>query len=308
MTEMYAQVFRELLGPNRARNIYELHSKKSQMQRTRISDRFRSARPGSVLFTSDVSARGVDYPGVTLVLQVGLPSSREQYIHRLGRTGRAGKDGEGVIVLAPFEESFIRKEVSDLPIVKEDAQGLLADGNDAREVIHEAAANLPEGVVQDAYMSFLGYYSARMPLLNQPRSETLVQAEHFIRGFGVTETPHLSPNLLAKMGLNQRSGDRSSFSRSRSPRSDSFRRDDRPRYDRTDDRRRSDSFSRDDKPRYRSFDRNDDRPRRPRFNADDQRPSRSTFDSQGDNHFSRKPKSNFHSDFDKSSDKRFNRD
>jgi ATP-dependent RNA helicase MSS116 len=37
-----------------------------------------------VLFSSDVSARGVDYPNVTHVLQFGLPASREQYIHRLG--------------------------------------------------------------------------------------------------------------------------------------------------------------------------------------------------------------------------------
>lgn len=157
MTEMYAEVFRELLGPKRAKDIYELHSKKSQMQRTKISDRFRAARPGSVLFTSDVSARGVDYPGVTLVVQIGVPSSREQYIHRLGRTGRAGKDGEGVIVLAPFEEAFIRNEVSDLPLVKQNAKDILAEENDAREIIHEAAARLPQNFVEDAYMSFLGY-------------------------------------------------------------------------------------------------------------------------------------------------------
>jgi ATP-dependent RNA helicase MSS116 len=127
------------------------------MQRSKISDRFRSARPGSVLFTSDVSARGVDYPGVTLVLQVGVPSSREQYIHRLGRTGRAGKDGEGVIILAPFEEPFVQKDISDLPVIKQDAKAILANADDAREVIHEAAAKLPRNFVEDAYMSFLGY-------------------------------------------------------------------------------------------------------------------------------------------------------
>ena len=43
-----------------------------------------------LLFTSDVSARGMDYPDVTAVVQVGLPSDRAQYVHRLGRTARAG--------------------------------------------------------------------------------------------------------------------------------------------------------------------------------------------------------------------------
>jgi ATP-dependent RNA helicase MSS116 len=67
-----------------------------------------------MLFSSDVSARGVDYPGVTLVLQVGL-TDRESYIHRLGRTARAGESGQGVLVLAPFEEPML-SAIRDLPI------------------------------------------------------------------------------------------------------------------------------------------------------------------------------------------------
>jgi superfamily II DNA/RNA helicase len=90
-----------------------IHSRKSQSRRTRISAQFREAAAGSpvCLFSSDVSARGVDYPDVTHVLQFGLPMSREQYIHRLGRTGRAGKGGRGVLCLAPFESRFVREEL-----------------------------------------------------------------------------------------------------------------------------------------------------------------------------------------------------
>ena len=46
------------------------------------------------LQASDVAARGVDYPNVSLVIQLGVPSNRDQYIHRTGRTGRAGKSGK----------------------------------------------------------------------------------------------------------------------------------------------------------------------------------------------------------------------
>jgi ATP-dependent RNA helicase MSS116 len=81
-----------------------------QPQRDKASAAFRAAAEG-VLFTSDVSARGVDYPDVTLVLQMGVPSSREQYIHRLGRTARAGKTGHGVLLLAPFEDGFVAREL-----------------------------------------------------------------------------------------------------------------------------------------------------------------------------------------------------
>ena len=49
--------------------------------------------------------------------QVGIPSDREQYIHRLGRTGREGKDGEGILLVAPWEEYFL-DEIKDLPLEK----------------------------------------------------------------------------------------------------------------------------------------------------------------------------------------------
>ena len=62
-----------------------MHSRKSQPQRTRVADQFREGS-NLIMFSSDVSARGMDYPGVTHVFQVGFPPSREQYIHRAGRT------------------------------------------------------------------------------------------------------------------------------------------------------------------------------------------------------------------------------
>lgn len=48
---------------------------------------------------------------------MGLPADREQYIHRLGRTGRKGKEGEGLLLLAPWEEFFL-STIRDLPITK----------------------------------------------------------------------------------------------------------------------------------------------------------------------------------------------
>lgn len=54
-------------------------------------------------------------PKAHLLLQVGLPSDRQQYIHRLGRTGRKGKEGEGILLLAPWEKHFL-DGVKDLSI------------------------------------------------------------------------------------------------------------------------------------------------------------------------------------------------
>ncbi|CAE6444470.1 unnamed protein product, partial [Rhizoctonia solani] len=121
MTQMYASLLRELardtLPAGRGTQVYEIHSKKEQDARTRTSDRFRRDTSGaSVLVTSDVSARGVDYPGVTRVIQVGIPSSSDQYIHRVGRTGRAGTEGRGDLVLLPWEIGFVTWQLTHVPM------------------------------------------------------------------------------------------------------------------------------------------------------------------------------------------------
>jgi superfamily II DNA/RNA helicase len=95
-------------------NVREIHARKPQLHRTRVSDEFKESNR-LILVTSDVSARGMNYPDVTLVIQVGIPSDREQYIHRLGRTGREGKGGEGLLLIAPWERYFL-DELKDLPL------------------------------------------------------------------------------------------------------------------------------------------------------------------------------------------------
>lgn len=122
MTQLFATFLRELgrnVLPSGGRTkVYEIHSKKTQESRTSTSDGFRADQSGaSILVTSDVSARGVDYPGVTRVIQLGIPQSADQYIHRVGRTGRAGKTGgRADLVLLPWEHSFVTWQLPDVPL------------------------------------------------------------------------------------------------------------------------------------------------------------------------------------------------
>ncbi|PPQ85777.1 hypothetical protein CVT26_005606, partial [Gymnopilus dilepis] len=95
--------------------IYEMHAKRDMKTRTRVSAQFRADTQPSILVTSDVSARGVDYPGVTRVIQVGAPSGRDIYIHRVGRTGRgSNKQGRGDLVLMPWEMGFVQGKLRDV--------------------------------------------------------------------------------------------------------------------------------------------------------------------------------------------------
>lgn len=120
-TQLFSTIIRELktnaAPAGRATFIYEIHSGKGQTQRDRASTSFRADFSGaSILVTSDVSARGVDYPGVTRVIQVGIPAGPEQYVHRVGRTGRAGASGRGDIVLLPFEAKWIGNCLTNVPV------------------------------------------------------------------------------------------------------------------------------------------------------------------------------------------------
>ncbi|GMH60491.1 hypothetical protein TrRE_jg4123, partial [Triparma retinervis] len=102
--------------------VLEIHSRKSQSVRTKTSERFRKSQ-NAIMFTSDVSARGMDYPDVTFVVQVGL-TEREQYIHRLGRTARAGKDGGGLLLVTDFERATMTKALPDMKLVNLSADDL----------------------------------------------------------------------------------------------------------------------------------------------------------------------------------------
>ncbi len=81
-----------------------LHGAMPQMIRTR---RLKSLRDGTikVLIATDVAARGIDVPSITHVINYGLPMKPEDYIHRIGRTGRAGKSGLA-ITLAGFRDRY----------------------------------------------------------------------------------------------------------------------------------------------------------------------------------------------------------
>lgn len=73
-------------------NCSALHARMSKQERKQAMDDFRAGR-SSVLVTSDLAARGLDISGITHIIQMDLPSDDDFFIHRAGRTGRAGKTG-----------------------------------------------------------------------------------------------------------------------------------------------------------------------------------------------------------------------
>lgn len=79
-----------------------LHGDLNQMERNRVMRDFRSGRI-ELLIATDVAARGIDVGNVTHVINYDIPQDAESYVHRIGRTGRAGKTGEAITLVTPRE-------------------------------------------------------------------------------------------------------------------------------------------------------------------------------------------------------------
>ncbi|KAL4073538.1 DEAD-domain-containing protein [Scleroderma citrinum] len=164
-TAFFSTILRELASdgslPLNSTRIIEMHSKLTQAARQRASNDFRGTRLDeafkgrsrdkrprqvinrpTILVTSDVSARGVDYPNVTRVIQLGVPSSESLYVHRVGRTGRGsatlGPSGQppssttsisvddanitgeprhrADLLLLPWETGYLHQQLTQFPI------------------------------------------------------------------------------------------------------------------------------------------------------------------------------------------------
>src|SRR6476661_8657535 len=84
-----------------------IHGNKSQPQRERALANFKSGRV-KVLVATDIAARGIDVSGVSHVINFELPNVAEQYVHRIGRTARAGNDGVAIAFCADDEKAYLR--------------------------------------------------------------------------------------------------------------------------------------------------------------------------------------------------------
>jgi ATP-dependent RNA helicase RhlE len=84
-----------------------IHGNKSQTARTRALERFRTGA-GRVLVATDIAARGIDVEDITHVINYDLPNVPESYVHRIGRTARAGRSGVAISFCDAEEREFLR--------------------------------------------------------------------------------------------------------------------------------------------------------------------------------------------------------
>ena len=154
---------------------------------------------------------GVDYPDITGVIQFGLPESRDQYIHRLGRTGRAGKEGKGILVLAPFEKKFVSESLGGLDVPANGEITQLLNAPLDEEMEHDVSRVLNrirsgDAILtlsaQQAYQAFIGYYRGHLKKTSLKSAEQLVDvANEYARHMGLKEVPGITKKAARNMGI-----------------------------------------------------------------------------------------------------------
>jgi ATP-dependent RNA helicase RhlE len=138
-----------------------IHGNKSQGARQRALEGFRSGAI-RVLIATDIAARGIDVKGITLVINFDIPNEPEAYVHRIGRTARAGAEGLALSFCDPSERAYLR-----------DIQRLIRQTIPVQEHPHALTGNEPERAPEpqgrQARQGFRGPKSASRPP-NQNRS------------------------------------------------------------------------------------------------------------------------------------------
>ncbi len=132
---------------NRGFQVVALSGELSQQERTHALQALRDGR-ARVCIATDVAARGIDLPGLELVIHADLPSNSETLLHRSGRTGRAGKKGVSALIVTPSEFKKAQRLLSGAKVVAEWGPAPGADDVQAKDdlrILEHPALTAPVG-------------------------------------------------------------------------------------------------------------------------------------------------------------------
>jgi len=191
-TARMVDFFTDLFNSNGHR-IEKLTGKMSQNARTRTFFQFSKTAEG-ILFSTDVSARGLDIPGVDVIIQVGTPDEMEDYIHRIGRTSRAGLSGRAILFVKPHEAYFVSKLKAKRIIMKD----LIFQP--AKKKIDMNFMN--RDIARGAYSSYMGYVTNHLKYYRWSKQQGVDEAVKWGKMVGLRGNDlEIEKKTLRKMGI-----------------------------------------------------------------------------------------------------------
>lgn len=191
--------------------IIEIHARLTQRERTFAADSFRRA-DSAIMVSSDVTARGMDFPNVTHIIQIGVPANRDTYIHRIGRTGRADKTGEGWLFLTATEAREANYRLKDLPITPDHSiEAAKVDMTQDAQLPEDVAKTLTQAIdasrmVPDP-MKFASYMACLGTMSWAPGKYMIENLNNRAKYcWGLESPPKISPTLALRLGLSNVAG------------------------------------------------------------------------------------------------------
>ncbi|CAO3646048.1 unnamed protein product [Cunninghamella blakesleeana] len=171
--------------------LIHLHGKQKQTKRVDIFRKFNNSQY-SVLFCTDIAARGLDFPAVDWVIQLDCPEDAATYIHRVGRTARFDAEGHGLLMLTPTEKDGMLEELKNKKVPIEEIK---IRANKKQSIQNQ----LQSFCFQDPEIKYLGQraFVAYMRSVYLQRNKNIFKvtelpADDFAHSLGLAGTPKIS--------------------------------------------------------------------------------------------------------------------
>ncbi|MFV0479734.1 MAG: DEAD/DEAH box helicase [Anaerorhabdus sp.] len=160
-----------------------LHGDMKQEARSSVMQRFK-AKKINILIATDVAARGIDVDNMDVVYNYDFPQETEYYVHRIGRTGRAGKNGVAITLLTPRQSGLIKDleritkatiQRKELPTAKEIYETRLSQAfNDIQNMLEAPISEDVQRLVEEIHHQHISYNQLSLALANHLFSKSLI--------------------------------------------------------------------------------------------------------------------------------------
>lgn len=192
--------------------VFRTHGNVEQIDRAKTISKFTAAKK-AVLFCTDVAARGLDIPNVNVIIQYDPPIDAEDYVHRVGRTARIGRNGTAYMFLQEFEVGFVEMlgsrnvEVREFKWNRLKECAVKAMGGDNIELCMAAMRketastntdNDMTNLASRAWASAIKAYTSHRKDTRDIFNKTQLHLGHMAAAFGLEETPERLKEALAE--------------------------------------------------------------------------------------------------------------
>lgn len=157
--EFFSTVMHRALAVNKIKApVYSFHGKLTQSRRDNAQNRFRQGKSG-ILVASGIGARGMDFPNVSHVIQIGVSSEIDQHTHKIGRTGRNGEKGDAILFANQYEMPFVKAlEKNNNTFEVEELNEEEPEFLQTAKQVEDITQRLGREYIHDTIYGFLGNY------------------------------------------------------------------------------------------------------------------------------------------------------